>query len=497
MENIDDFMRQKFDSDDPGARFEFREEYWEQAQALLEKEEDRRRRWWWILACLALAMALVALFLFGPWGSGTVSQNTGTTGDDLYGNAPRREESIQRAVPESPALGDTTTSLNRINKENLDRVSTQTIGKDRISATKATNENAFHQRQLGEKGVSNVDQKVNNRGEFNRNGKNKAVAALPDKDRASLTPSLPNPTGKNDTTTGDVSNNLNNSAGSTALDTNAQVSTPAFELPVQTPQTLQTAQTTTPQPSSLPIYCIPTPLTPFPLPERIPAPIKPSDKGNESIAEHATRPVHDNRFSIGFSVSGTAYQPSDTSGRWAGWCLGAYGEYRLDQNWAFMLGVQGRFVPGFQAETDSAHPVNVEQLRYSFGFHRESWKRETCGFYALEIPLSAHWHKGPWGLEAGGAAGMLLLVQDRTEHTVSSSLEGAKTEVKRWIKGDRENYNPNYFSTFAGAEYRLNNRLSVTAKGQYRFKPVFKTVSEGTQNKGLGNVELGLRVRLF
>ena len=63
MENIDDLMRQKFDSDDPGERFEFHEEYWEQAQTLLEKEEDKRRRRFWLIIGLVLAMALLAWLL--------------------------------------------------------------------------------------------------------------------------------------------------------------------------------------------------------------------------------------------------------------------------------------------------------------------------------------------------------------------------------------------------------------------------------------------------
>ena len=58
MENIDDFMQRKFDSDDPAERFPFREEYWEQAQALIEADEQRRRKrrrflfWWFSGAAL-------------------------------------------------------------------------------------------------------------------------------------------------------------------------------------------------------------------------------------------------------------------------------------------------------------------------------------------------------------------------------------------------------------------------------------------------------------
>ncbi len=64
MENIDDFMQRKFDSDDPAERFPFREEYWEQAQALIEADEQRRRKrrrflfWWFSGAVLIGAGAL-------------------------------------------------------------------------------------------------------------------------------------------------------------------------------------------------------------------------------------------------------------------------------------------------------------------------------------------------------------------------------------------------------------------------------------------------------
>ena len=71
MENLDDFMRKKFDTDAPVERFEFREEYWEQAQALLEAEEQRRRkrrRWliWWIFAGLLVAVVSWRLAV-GSW----------------------------------------------------------------------------------------------------------------------------------------------------------------------------------------------------------------------------------------------------------------------------------------------------------------------------------------------------------------------------------------------------------------------------------------------
>ncbi|MFN0037526.1 MAG: hypothetical protein ACKVUS_20890, partial [Saprospiraceae bacterium] len=73
MENIDDLMRQKFDSDNPSERFEFREEYWEQAQALLEQEEARRRRrwrWGWLFFTGLLGAIGLCTWLWAGQGRG-------------------------------------------------------------------------------------------------------------------------------------------------------------------------------------------------------------------------------------------------------------------------------------------------------------------------------------------------------------------------------------------------------------------------------------------
>ncbi|MBK6993522.1 MAG: hypothetical protein IPH31_00845 [Lewinellaceae bacterium] len=90
MENIDDLMRQKFDSDDPGERFEFHEEYWEQAQALLEKEDDKRRRRFWLIIGLVLAMALLAWLLLRLAPNGSLSQNNVGEGDSIF-STPKTE----------------------------------------------------------------------------------------------------------------------------------------------------------------------------------------------------------------------------------------------------------------------------------------------------------------------------------------------------------------------------------------------------------------------
>ncbi|HRI58158.1 MAG TPA: hypothetical protein PK228_00465, partial [Saprospiraceae bacterium] len=74
-------MRKKFntDPDTPGDRFEFREEYWEQAKTLIEAEEARRRkrrRWllWWLFAGLLVGAGCWVL-AGGEWQWGNIGSD--------------------------------------------------------------------------------------------------------------------------------------------------------------------------------------------------------------------------------------------------------------------------------------------------------------------------------------------------------------------------------------------------------------------------------------
>ena len=497
MENIDDFMRQKFDSDDPQERFEFQEEYWEQAQALLEREEHRRRRRVWYFLLLVLAMALLAWFLVLPWGDGALSENKGKEEQSTFLSENSENQSAEQRSSaltentENPAntngkttMGEPTMKLSEPEsvEESIQRERNRSASFVSEKPSKGTQQNRVGNKSLAKTGKSD-----------NAGG----VARLSDEQVAAGRNTISSPAAQSarpvqagQTKIENTSSAIANPPTTTPPITNPPITTP----PITNPP-ITTPPITTP-PALIPTFNIPTPLTLFPIPEPALVPLKPWILAKEPIAK-ITKPVKNQRFAFGLTMAGAAYQSSDTMGRWAGWAIGLFGKYRLNKNWSLMLGIQERFVPGFGAPVESSNPGETVQLRYSFGFKREEWKRETRGLHYLEIPLSAQWHKGPWGLEAGGAGGMLLAVQNSTTYTVESSLEAAKTTVKKFTKGDTKPYNQTYFSGFAGAEYRLNNRISVMARGQYRFTPVLKSLGEGVANKGLGNVELGLRARLF
>lgn len=246
---------------------------------------------------------------------------------------------------------------------------------------------------------------------------------------------------------------------------------------------------------ALPINMIQLPLRPLELPVRVISILRGAVDPPGPIAQQK-KPEEAPRFTLGLSMAGAANRP-DTSGRWAGLALGAYGDYRLNQRWSLRLGAQWRFVPGYAAGSDSLNPEKVEQLRYSFGYQREVWERDTRGLHFLEVPLAASWQKARFGLEAGAAAGMLLAVQNTVTRSTESSLEPVKTERQKFVKGDASAYQQVYFAGFVGAEFRLNQRIALMTRGQYRISPIFNTSDANLKNRGLGSVDLGFRVRLF
>ena len=509
MENIDDLMRQKFDSDDPGERFEFQEEYWAQAQALLEREEERRRRWLWLFIGLWLAIALLAWFLIDQ--SGILSQNKTGIGDSTT-STEKTEKQIN--LEGAPTLGEQETKAEAGGQISSDR--------------KEKHGSAITEAQASNKKTSPLSQ--GNATYKSKNSNSKSQASDPktrnkykswkglDQRNSSETAVETSNLSEGTVTTGEAassllntdpsqqSRNLQKQAGrpQDAIDERTKNELNSKDIPVTNQPinqlTNQPINQSTNQPinqsTNQPITNLPTPLTPFPIPTRDVAPKKVPVPLKEPIA-NTPNPVSDKRFSFGLSMAGAAYQKTESTDKWAGWVLGAFGDYRLNKNWSLMLGAQWRFLPGHAAGEDSLNPVSVEQLRYSFGYKNELWQRETRGLHYLEIPFSVRWQKDRWGLEGGGAVGRLLAVQNQTKHTVSSSLEPTKTTITKFVKGNTQPYNQVNFSAFAGVAYRLNNRLSLTSRVQYRFTPVFKPDIERVKNKGFGHVEVGLRVRLF
>ena len=507
MENIDDLMRQKFDADDPTERFEFQEDYWEQAQALLAQDEARRRRRFWLLIGLMLGVVLFSWYVVVHWFSGSLSQSEAGAGD-VTTSAVKTEGATESKIAKEGIALDTDTLVGDTVGGNVMqdlKSSLSTVSENPSQSNGGSNSNPGSRGALKQNKALNTSKSedASLRGFATNKSKQRRIDTKADNSGNYPDIFTPRSQGNGETT---ISKKLeevevlrqNQIAKGNAENAHVTGNTLSDilqrrdQLPINDHQlTSQPKPALAEERQFISILILPIPISYLVFPERTFDLRKLSAVSTGPIAA-LINSIEKPRFSFGLSLVGAAYQSSDSNSRWAGWAIGAYGNYRLNKNLSLMLGIQERFIPGYGASEDLTN-----QLRYSFGYERETLRRETRGLHSLEIPISARWHKGRWAVEAGGAAGMLFLVQNRTKRIVESSLEAPKTEIKRLVKGDTKPYNRTSFSAFVGAEYRLNNRLSVMGRSQYRFTPVFDTVTEGIKNNGLGNLDVGFRIRLF
>jgi hypothetical protein len=486
MDNIDDLMRQKFDADDPAARFEFQEEYWEQAQALLEQREARRRKRRWMIWILVLG-------LVGWLG---VERVENVERVEMVENVEGQTAGNQSQTGGSPAGTETPANASQSDTFKqitpAEKTGLQPTAQENASG-KAAPQSPIQKNKSDKKGLILATQE-------NRSERTGAQSTTQEK-KGLLSTSQETRSEKNSgfnpaQSTSPAKNQLNSGSGN-------EEKPGSSEPPLIYPNSVINPQENPSEALDPALFQFipqsiirPNPVQSLPRPANTIIPKKSYQAPKPALA-NTTKIAGKSRFSFGISLAGVAYQQTDTMGSWAGWTFGALGGYRLNQHWSLSMGLQWRMVPIQARVTESSGMGFEERVRYSFGYKRESLELTNRGLHYLELPLAAQWTKQRWGLEAGVSVGKLIAVENSSEYTVESSLEPRKTTRNKYEKGDLSPYEPSYFSSFVGANYRLNNRISLTTKAQYRFTPISQTLRENTDGKGLGNLELGLRYRLY
>ena len=502
MDNIDDLMRQKFDADDPAARFEFQEEYWEQAQALLEQTEARRRKRRWMIWILVLGL-MGWLVVEGVEMVEMVEKVEGVEGVEGVENVEGVEK--VEGVEGRNSTGETPAGIETPAKTSESDTFKQIIPSEKTGLQPAVRENAtgkaapkstIQKNKSEKKGLSPAT--LENKSETT--GAQSTIQEKKSGEKELLPTSQENQSEKN--------SGYNPAQSTSAAPNQLNFGSGNEEKPGTTEPLMDSNSTRKPQEN--PNETLDPALFQF-IPQSIirpkqvqslPRPVntiipKKSYRAPKPALANSTKIAGNSRFSFGISLAGAAYQQTDTMGSWAGWTFGALGGYRLNQHWSLSMGLQWRMVP-IQARVTESYSMGFEErVRYSFGYKRESLELTNRGLHYLELPLAAQWTKQRWGLEAGVSVGKLIAVRNSSEYSVETTLEPRKTTHKKYEKGDLSPYEPSYFSSFVGANYRLNNRISLTTKAQYRFTPISKTLNENTDEKGMGNLELGLRFRLY
>ena len=453
MDNIDDLMRQKFDSDEPGERFEFREEYWEQAEALLKLEDERRRRRGWAL--LGLLLLLLSLMLAGWW---FLSRTDGGQ-TQIHEKDPIKQTE----------LGVVQEQNNNTRQTNTNALQGSAVTESKTATTRATTE--IKQPESTKKSTNEPSQlpgtaQRDKLGHWKlTDGKPSSLQVPNASENAPITPPAKQTIQANDTS-------LKEEVSTAGV---KEILAESFSL--------------------LALSVIRVELLPLPIPERA-IPEKNQLLTSElTMAGQKKTAKPERRFSAGVTLLGSVNAP-DQADRRVGVAAGANAQYRLSRQFGLQLGAQYRITPGYAISDSSTLVASTEQLRYSFGFQKTRFRRETRALHHVEMPLALQWNPGRIGMEAGATLGYLLMVQDRTTLHHESSLEPLTEEKKRFVTGDRSGYKPFYATGFVGVNYGLNQRISVNARVHYRFTPLEKPAEAVTQTRP-GFVEAGLRIRLY
>jgi hypothetical protein len=462
MENMDDFMRKKFDSDDSAGRFGFREEYWEQARILLDAAEARRRKrrrglWWWLFAgVLAVAGGEMLwqrtntrrevgnnpgkaggreLILETPASKnnpGVPVDNPASTGQDSR-NTLLQNPGAQRNNPENPnELIDNQNFISRKNNNTYiksGKPHTTPTGNPIDGSQEKTNP------APGPKSATPVIVDGNSEGAATRAGSGEN-ASTPQKDARPA--ARPSNTG--------------------SADNSSVQGMPAFE---ELPGRLQLLN----------------------LKARNP------DSGTIQPVDHIIKRVVEPRFGFGLAASASLYEASP-DGRRLGGAGGVFVSYRLYRAWSLSAGLQWRFLPG--AWGDDGDPAISERIHYSFGIEEDTWILEHRGLHFLEAPLGIRWKRGAFQLEGGLAPGILLGVRGKLTQRHSESLQIDPGTYRSRIWLDEAPYRKFYAAIYFGAEWFATKRLGVTVRGGYRPTSLLKP-SDVNTNGGQLWLDAGLR----
>lgn len=500
MENFDERMRHKYDNDDPQGRFEFREEYWEQALALIEADEAQRRRkrrrglLWWSLAGLLLLSAGIGWWRMSgsnaDLNAGSAIGAHETTGyqPDKTGRQDATHTTDETATASNTATSSTnqTDKTNTADAQNQAENNSSNTKNNTLNAAQRAQQLSARNRAFEAKNNAKIDAKGN--GALNASGKQLTQKGNPSANApqsSGLSTNAEKTTGNASTTQGagnaGAENALENPVNTNGADAeNAANTTTPAAAPVKTLDKLLEQ-----------LFTLPLPMEPAVSTEK--KALKTPEKAEEPMANQI-KPVKDNRFSAGIAASGLLYKSSFDK-RNLGFTTALYGAYRINRHWSASAGLGIRFTPG--TWTDTSGTQFTESFLYSFGFESVQTERRAAGLLSLELPIAASWHHGAFGIEAGVAPGYLLYALDRYKQTTENSFHGPKTTRNRLEKADTESYGRYYANTFAGAEWWFSRNASLTLRGNYRLGTLVKETVENPAVKAGASVELGLKIKLF
>lgn len=462
MENMDDFMRKKFDSDDSAGRFGFREEYWEQARILLEAAEARRRKrrrglLWWLFAGV---LAVAGGGMLWQWTNTRreVGNDPGKAGDTeliLETPASKNKPGVPAGNPASRGQDSQNTLLQHpgAQRNNLEK-SSELI--DNQNFTTRKNYNIYI--KPGKPHTTPAGIPIDGSQEKANPAPDQKTAAPVIVDGNSEGAASRVGSGENTSTPQEDARRAAGPSNTGSADNSSGPGMPAFE---ELPGRLQLLI----------------------LKARNP------DSGTIQPVDQVNKPVQEPRFGFGLAASASLYEASPDNRRLGG-AAGAFVSYRLYRAWSLSAGLQWRFLPG--AWDNDGDPVVSETIHYSFGIKEDTWILEHQGLHFLEAPLGIRWKRGAFRLEGGLAPGILLGVQGKLTQRHSESLQIDPGTYRSRIWLDAAPYRKFYTAICFGAEWLATKRLGVAVRGYYRPTSLLKP-SDVNTNGGQLWLDAGLR----
>lgn len=495
MENIDEFMRHKFNNEEPDGRFEFREEFWEQAKALIELDEANRkknRRWlffWWVSGLILLA---------GAWGFWQ-------TGAELFRDNSRQESAVIVAASEHPAVssdllnhglnhdGNSAAPLQNKSAKTQNsslRHSSNMLDKNNNSTTSTPLRNTQDLKEV--KPSFNTERPTGNANKKRGNDllilaqKAPLGTVLPDlTKKSSLEGTLPE-AAKPDLELTEIESPIPASVANDGLRTDNLSSNMFSSIP--TAATLKSEQVAKQiavfDPLSVPIQPIAykkDQLQPFFDTEIVqPAPVK---------------VLKDKRFSVGVEAFTSVFVFDQNPLKWGGGA-GLFTEFGFQKHWSATGGLRYRFIPK-AADTQVISQEDYTSLvRYSFGAQYIEQKRDITAFHLIELPLGLQWRAGRFALNAFGAPGIVLGALGQVTNSSTSSLSFTQNYInsQRDIYFSSDVYRRISMSVGTGVAWQAFSGLSFYAQFQY-YGSLSKPASDGTKEKGFENISAGIKYK--
>lgn len=481
MENkdrLDEFLQRKFAADDPEQRFAFREEYWQQAEALIEAAERRKRRrglfWWWWLTGGAGALLLAWALLGNGWNG---FRRPAAAAPAVSVTTEGRKSQQTEAAPPAPG------------SESPKETAVQTANPVRRSGGSASLPAGQSSAFGVKKPVHGADVSALQPAPHSP-ATALETASLP----ATALPSSPGSeavvpvAGQNpvETTAEDFGNLIPSTRDRNLNPVQKTGQAPAFGRVPETQTPLPVFKSRE-APSDL-IFLPPVSIThlhrrpaPFVAPEFAPAP-----------AEEKMIPRRRWNWQLGVVASVSA----------------TYGDLNK-KDFGPGFGLTARLALG-----DSPFSLNTDVLwrarrtltdnvydeastdRYSFGYIRDIRIRKASATQWLEIPISLQYRRRQFGAELGLMPVQLLTLRGEERLFRQSTLQPAEVLVEsRGVKLDNKNYPETGLSLFGGLEYRPVSRLGLGLRVHVQPGRPWRALEPGDVRQS--PLWIDLRARLF